>query len=424
MPESLARLAYALLLVLLAPLFLLHLMLRARRQPEYRQHIGERFGRFAAREAAPRIWLHAVSVGETRAAEPLLKALAIRYPMASFVITHTTPTGRAVVLPSSIPAERVYLPYDYSYAMKRFLKTYRPAAGLLMETEVWPNLTREANALAIPVALVNARLSARSLRRGLRFRALLAPALRRLSLVLAQSPADVERLVELGALKPMAVGNLKFDSEVPAAQLALAERFRLRFAGRQVLLAASTREGEEELILRAWSERTLLPDALLVVVPRHPQRFDEVLRLIESHQLSVSRRSSEGVIEPGCQVLLGDSMGEMLAYYASADVAYVGGGLLPYGTHNLIEACAVGCPVLLGPHTFNFADAARGALEVNAARSVTDAAYLVRHASEILGNQILRQQMADAALGFALAHQGATKRSVAALATILDSALQ
>jgi 3-deoxy-D-manno-octulosonic-acid transferase len=425
MPEALARLGYALLLICLAPMFLLHLALRGRRQPEYLQHIGERFGRFAHVEPAPRIWVHAVSVGETRAAEPLLKALALRYPEAKFVITHTTPTGRAVALPSSIPAERIYLPYDYSFAVRRFLKAYRPLAGLLMETEVWPNLTREASALAIPLALINARLSARSLRRGLRFRALLAPALRRLALVLAQNPADATRLVELGARAPLAVGNLKFDSEVPGAQLALANTFRARFANRQVLLAASTREGEEELILKAWSARVLLPHALLVIVPRHPQRFDEVAHLIEAHQLSFARRSSGDLaIDPSCQVLLGDSMGEMLAYYASADVAYVGGGLLAYGTHNLIEACAVGCPVLLGPHTFNFADAARGALEAGAARSVRDADDLIRLAAEILGDHALREEMAQAALSFARAHQGATMRSVAALAEILDSVLQ
>jgi 3-deoxy-D-manno-octulosonic-acid transferase len=424
MPESLARLGYALLLMCLTPYFLLHLLLRGRAQPEYLQHIGERFGWSVPSGCAPRIWVHAVSVGETRAAEPLLKALALRYPMATFVVTHTTPTGRAVALPSSLRIQRLYLPYDYSIAVKRFLKNFRPVAGLLMETEVWPNLTREAGALEIPLALVNARLSARSLRRGMRFRALLAPALRRLALVLAQSPADAERLSALGAPQPVAVGNLKFDSEVAPQQLALAQSFRQRFAGRQVFLAGSTREGEEELILKAWSERTLVPDALLVIVPRHPQRFDEVARLIENQQLTFQRRSNDAILEPSCQVLLGDSMGEMLAYYASADVAYVGGGLLPYGTHNLIEACAVGCPVLLGHHTFNFADAARGALEAGAARSVADAFDLVIEAAKILADAALRQQMADAALRFSAAHQGATQRSVAALAEILDSVLQ
>ena len=424
MPESLARLGYALLLICLTPLFLLHLLLRGRRQPEYLHHIGERFGWFVRTASAPCIWVHAVSVGETRAAEPLLKALALRYPAASFVITHTTPTGRAVPLPPAIRAQRVYLPYDYSFATKRFLQSFRPAAGLLMETEVWPNLTREATRLGVPLALVNARLSARSLKRGLRFRALLAPALRRLALVLAQSPADSERLIALGARAPMAVGNLKFDSEVPAGQLLLAAALRQRFVGRQVLLAASTREGEEELILKAWSARSEAADALLVIVPRHPQRFDEVARLIASAQLTFVRRSSDALVEPSCQVLLGDSMGEMLAYYASADVAYVGGGLLPYGTHNLIEACAVGCPVLLGPHTFNFADAARGALEAKAARSVADASDLMHQAAEILADQSLRQQMADAARSFAAAHQGATERSISALATIIDSVLQ
>ncbi len=421
MRESVARSFYSALLFLLTPLFLLHLLLRSRRQAEYLENVGERFGRY--RQSAPsgrRIWVHAVSVGETRAAEPMLVALARRYPDAAFVVTHTTPTGRAVPLPAALRIERVYLPYDYGFANRRFLATFRPVLGILMETEVWPNLTAVAVQHNVPVVLVNARLSLKSLDRGLRFKMLLAPALRRLALVLAQSRTDAERLVTLGARAPQVVGNIKFDQEVAPAQLLLGESFRRRTAGRRLVLAASTREGEEALILVAWQKAPVPPDVLLVLVPRHPQRFDDVAALIEQHGMSYQRRSSAAEVLKSCQVLLGDSMGEMLAYYASAEVAYVGGGLLPFGTHNLIEACAVGCPVLIGPHHFNFAEATRGAVEAGAATLVVDANDMVSRALALLADGPMRADMSQAARKFAQSHQGATAATVNALAPFLD----
>ena len=425
MRESIGRAFYSALLMLLTPLFLLHLLLRSRRQTEYLENIAERFGRYRPQPSnLRRVWVHAVSVGETRAAEPLLLALARRYPGIRFVVTHTTPTGRAVPLSASLPIERVYLPYDYPFAHRRFIEAFKPVIGILMETEVWPNLTAVASRKKVPMALINARLSPKSLDRGLRFKILLGPALRRLAVVLAQSRPDAERLVTLGARAPQVVGNIKFDQEVAPAQLLLGESFRGRAAGRRVVLAASTREGEEAMILDAWQQVPVPADVLLVLVPRHPQRFDDVAALIEQHGMRYQRRSGATAVASTSQVLLGDSMGEMLAYYASAEVAYVGGGLLPFGTHNLIEACAVGCPVLIGPHHFNFAEATRGAVDAGAATLITDANDMVSRALELLEDRQMRVEMSQAAKKFAQSHQGATLASVNALAPILDLVLQ
>jgi 3-deoxy-D-manno-octulosonic-acid transferase len=416
---------YGLLLLCLTPLFVLHLLLRSRRQAEYLQNLGERFGRYPPpTSTAPHIWIHAVSVGETRAAEPLLQALRRRYPDAVFIMTHTTPTGRAVPLPASLPIERVYLPYDYAFAVRRFIETFKPVIGILMETEVWPNLTFVSSQMKLPVALVNARLSEKSLRRGLRFKILLGPALRRLAVVLAQSRADAERLVMLGARAPQVVGNIKFDQDVPPAQLLLGRSFRGRAPHRRVVLAASTREGEEALLLAAWKSQQVPDDVLLVIVPRHPQRFEDVAALIEQHGMRYQRRSEASMVAASCQIMLGDSMGEMLAYYASADVAYVGGGLLPFGTHNLIEACAVGCPVLIGPHYFNFAEATKGAVHAGAAILVANATEVVRQAMTLLEDPPLRQRYSLAAKNFAMTHQGAAAACVKALAPMLDLVLK
>lgn len=420
--DGVARFCYGLLWWVLTPWLLLHLFLRGRRQPEYRAFIGERFGRYAPRpDSRALLWVHAVSVGETHAAAPLIVALRARYPGMRVLVSHMTPTGRAVVLPDNGSIERVYLPYDYPFAVRRFLSAYRPAVGVFMETEVWPNLVAACAARGVPMALANGRLSERSARRGQRVRGLLGAALRRLSVVLVQGAADAARLETLGAPPATVVGNLKFDVHVPPAQMALADVFRDRWRGRKVFLCASTREGEEALILDAWIKAQVAPDMLLVIVPRHPQRFDEVENAVVSRGLALERRSQERPPGASCQVFLGDSMGEMFAYYASADVAYVGGGLLPFGTHNLIEACAVGCPVLIGPHIFNFSEAARNARNAGAAIQVSDAAELVRQTLDLMEDPERRLQMGVAGRAFADAHRGATEKSVALLAPLFVS---
>jgi 3-deoxy-D-manno-octulosonic-acid transferase len=433
-----ARVLYTLALLALLPWAVLHLLWRARRQPDYLKHWGERFGCFRPRPPGPLIWIHAVSVGETRAAQPLIAALAQRFPDHRILLTHMTPTGRATakaLFGGSVT--RSYLPYDTPWAVRRFLRHYRPDIGIVMETELWPNLIAACTQACVPLLLVNARLSDKSARRYARFPNLTRTALRSLSAIGAIGAEDARRLQALGAPAVEVVGNMKFDLATPAAQLALGQSFRNRAGGRPVFLCASTREGEEALILDAWEKvfgkaESLAAlgtatawrpapsglvgggtagNALLAIVPRHPQRFDEVARLIEARDFALQRRSDDRAIEADTQVWLGDSMGEMFAYYAAASVdgvAFVGGSLLDFGCQNLIEACTAGTPVLLGPSTYNFADAARDALAAGAARQVQDAGDLVAQALELLGNPAARPAMAEAGRAFAARHQGAT----------------
>ncbi len=410
-----ARVLYTLALLALLPWAVLHLLWRARRQPDYLKHWGERFGCFRPRPPGPLIWIHAVSVGETRAAQPLIAALAQRFPEHRILLTHMTPTGRATakaLFGGSVT--RSYLPYDTPWAVRRFLRHYRPDIGIVMETELWPHLIAACAQACVPLLLVNARLSDKSARRYARFPNLTRAALRSLSAIAAIGAEDARRLQALGAPAIEVFGNMKFDLATPEAQLALGQAFRNRAGGRPVFLCASTREGEEALILDAWENvgggRTA-GNALLAIVPRHPQRFDEVARLVEAHGLALQRRSDDRAIEAATQVWLGDSMGEMFAYYAAArvdGVAFVGGSLLDFGCQNLIEACAAGTPVLVGPSTYNFADAARDALAAGAARQVEDAGELVAQVLALLGNPAARQAMAEAGRAFAARHQGAT----------------
>ena len=418
-----ARRLYTLLLILLLPWALLHLMWRARRQPEYLRHWGERFGFYAPAGATPLIWIHAVSVGETRAAQPLLARLAERYPQHEILLSHMTPTGRATS--EELFGERVrrvYLPYDTPWAVAHFLKHFRPAIGLIMETELWPNLVAACRQQGIPLLLLNARLSARSARRYALAPALTRGALAALSAVTAQGEDDALRLAELGAKDVQVSGNMKFDITPPAEQLSLGARLRAQWNTRRpILLAASTREGEEALILDAFA-RQPLQDVLLLIVPRHPQRFSEVAALAASRGFAVARRSANEPLPAETSVLIGDSMGEMFAYYAACDVAFIGGSLKDYGSQNLIEACAVGVPLLVGPSTFNFAEAAREALACGAARRVADADQLFAVAAKLLKDGTARQAMGAAGRAFAARHRGATARTLDLIERFLPSA--
>ncbi len=410
MAGVLARWAYSLLLGLITPLIWLRLLWRARRQPEYLQHLGERYGFYP--EPAPQkvIWVHAVSVGETRAAQPLIEGLLARWPDHRILLTGMTPTGREAG--RSVYGERVmqaYLPYDYAFAVDRFFKHFSPVFGVLMETEVWPNLLAGARRRQVPVYLANARLSARSARGYGRFGALARPAFAALSGVVAQTAGDAERLTALGAAPVAVCGNLKFDVTPAPALLAQGQAWRAALAGRTVWLAASTREGEEALLLDAWQGQHA---ALLVLVPRHPQRFDEVAALLAARGLRTVRRS-EGLPQADTQVWLGDSMGEMVAYYALADLAFIGGSLLPLGGQNLIEAAACGCPVLVGPHTFNFLQATQDAIAAGAARRVADAGELIFTVDRLLTAKTELAAMGVAASEFSATHRGAAERMLA-----------
>ena len=371
----------------------------------------------------PLIWLHAVSVGETRAAEPLIAALLARYSQHALLLTHMTPTGRET---GRMYLERhpgrvfqAYLPYDLPDAVARFLDHFRPQLGLFMETELWPNLIAAAKARTIPVALVNARLSEKSARGYERFAALARPAFEALAAVVAQTGADASRLARLGAGTPTVSGNIKFDVAPPPEKIAQGNNWRAEVGGRPVWLAASTREGEEEALLEALPQ--LAPrNALLILVPRHPQRFDEVARLVQARGLRLARRSLGELPSAETQVWLGDSMGEMAAYYAAADVAVIGGSLLPFGGQNLIEAAACGCPVVVGPHTWNFAQAAGDAVECGAAMRVGGAAEAVATVGAILSDPALRATMRDKAVAFSSAHRGATERTMARIGLLLQ----
>ena len=416
---------YSALWWLALPAVLGRLWWRGRKEPGYREHWGERLG---LAEGAPggrmTIMVHAVSVGETRAAEPLIEALLAGYPDCRILLTHMTPTGRATGRSLfGHHGERVvqsYLPYDLGAMVARFLRRHQPRACILMETEVWPNLIHGCAQAGVPVVLANARLSERSLRRGQKMGPLMTDAARAITLVAAQTEADAQRIASLGAPQVAVTGSIKFDVVPPAAALEMGAWLRGQIGRRPVLLCASTREGEETLNLDAWTRHAGKPrDALLLIVPRHPQRFDEVAKLVEAQGLRLVRRSrlEQGVGD--ADVLLGDSMGEMFAYYAACDCAYIGGSLLPLGGQNLIEACALGKPVLVGEHTFNFADATEDAVASGGALRVPGAAALAAEAARLLCDEDARREMGAAALAFAGRHRGATLRTVELLRQII-----
>jgi 3-deoxy-D-manno-octulosonic-acid transferase len=417
-----ARALYTLLWWLALPLLPLRLWWRGRREAGYRASIGERFGVY--REPAPRlsgdvIWIHAVSLGETRAAAPLIERLLHDRPMATLVLTHMTATGRdAGRALYGDRAVQAWLPYDVPFAIRAFLARFRPRVGLLMETELWPNLAACCRAAGVPLYLVNARLSARSAAGYTRIRALSRPLIASLAGVAAQGDDDAARLRALGARDATVVGNLKFDVEVPASARAAGRALRERIgAARPVWIAASTRDGEEALVLDALEASDALPaDTLTIVVPRHPQRFDAVADLLASRGIAYARKSAQAPVTAATRVLLGDTLGELFAYYAAADVAFVGGSLVPVGGQNLIEPIAVGVPTLVGPHTFNFAEASARAIDAGAAVRVRDAPDLVANVAALLRDDAARRAIADRAIEFCAAHRGAADRLWAWLA--------
>ena len=406
------RLFYSLLLWLLLPLVPLRLLWRGLRQREYWLHSPERFGFFTVTTSQPVIWLHCVSVGETRAAVPLVQALQAQYPNHRLLLTHGTPTGRATS--EQLFGDRVlrcYLPYDVPFAVKRFIRHFRPRLGLLMETELWFNLIHHCYQQDMPVLLVNARLSEKSAHRYAKIRQLIGMGLQQLAAIGAQTEHDAGRLRALGARQVKVTGNLKFDAAQPEPD---SKNLRLMFGrGRPVFLAASTRDGEESLILQAV-ESLKIPHLLTVIVPRHPQRFDEVAGLLEKQGISFVRRSSLDNHETldGVHVVLGDSMGEMTAYFSACDLALIGGSLLPYGGQNLIEACALGKPVLIGPHTYNFEEAAIQAVNCGAAERVADVSGLAHAIEHLFAHPMLLQAMGNAGLEFTARNRGATERTM------------
>ena len=428
-----ARVGYTVLVTLAMPLAALYLLWRSIHQPAYRAHWGERFGWARhCRPVRPIIWIHAVSVGETRAAAPLIDALLSRWPQHELLLTHMTPTGRATgaEVASRWPGRVIqsYLPYDMPFAMRRFVRAFAPVVGIGMETEAWPNLLAAARTYGVPMVLVNARLSEKSLAKARRAPRLIGEAARSFIAVLAQTEADAERIRTLGAQRVEVSGNLKFDLTPDPQQVRLGESFRRAAGTRAVLLFASTREGEEAPLLAALAQQHRDTDSapLTIVVPRHPQRFDDVARLIAAGGHEVVRRSGSADWNAPAQrsaaVMLGDSMGEMAMYYASSDIAFIGGSLMPLGGQNLIEACAVGTPVVVGLHTYNFAQATDDALLAGAAQRVQNAPDAIAAMLAISKDSERLARMRRAALAYANQHRGATARAIECIAPLIDAA--
>ena len=408
------RLVYTLLWWLLLPVLPLRLWWRGRREPGYRANVGERFGLYrGAAHATGALWIHAVSLGETRAIAPLIERLQREAPARPILLTHMTATGREAG--RTLFGDRVmqaWLPYDVPFAVRRFLEHFRPRAGLLVETELWPNLTAAVARTDVPLLLINARLSERSAQGYRRVALLSRPLLRAIAGIAAQSEADAGRLRDLGAQHVVVTGNLKFDVAVTPAQRHQGAALRALFgADRPVLMLASTRDGEEALLLDALARTDALPAAaLIVIVPRHPQRFDAVAALLDERRVSYARRSANAPVGASTRVVLGDSLGEMFAYYGACDVAFVAGSLLPLGGQNLIESIAVGVPTLIGPHMFNFAEASEAALAAGAALRIRDADEMFAVAARLLGDRGERERMRENAQTFIAAHRGAIDR--------------
>jgi 3-deoxy-D-manno-octulosonic-acid transferase len=467
--ERFARGLYTVFAISCLPLLVGYLLWRSIRQPQYLAHWPERFLGIALGSAGisarryfsgqqvdqttggtPEIfWIHAVSVGETRAAAPLIDQWLTEHPKRCVVLTHTTPTGRetgrALFAKWIRPADQAasprliqrYLPYDMPWSNAIFLSWAQPSMGVLMETELWPNLIAQSARAGVPLALVNARCSDRSARQLMNFSWLAQPALRSLTAIAAQTQSDADRLVaamgvEMGGANQMpmgplvrVVGNMKFDVTPSPEQQSQGAAWRQAWPHRHVWLAASTRDDEEHALLTQWvraRDAGQLADSLLVIVPRHPQRFDRVAKMIEQSGLAWTRRSSQTDLSDYPAVWLGDSLGEMFAYLSASDLVLMGGSLPALGGQNPIEACAVGKPVFFGPHMFNFQETARALVAQEVAEQVADVADWLERGQRLLANPAAWQQRSAAATDFSQAHRGAAQRTDQLLQASLQAA--
>lgn len=418
---------YSLLLYLLLPWVGLRLLVRGLRNPAYWRRIPERFGFVPAVSAGRVIWIHAVSVGEVRAATPLIRALEDRYPDCRVLVTCMTPTGSATV--RELFADRVahcYVPYDYPSAIRRFLNRTHPSIAIVMETELWPNIFHMCHARSIPIMVTNVRMSQNSMRKYLKFRRLARSTLRQVSIFAAQSRADAERIETLGA-PPHAVHvtrSIKFELNLPASLREAAEVLRAQWGrDRPVWLAASTHEGEEELVLGAIEGlNPRFPSGLLVLVPRHPERFAQVARLCRRAGFNVAlRRQQRGPLDPNVNVLVGDTMGELQLFYGAVDVTFVGGSLVATGGHNLLEAAAAGTPVVFGPHMFNFQEIGALALERGAGVQIQRSQELAPAIADFLGNANRRFEAGEAGKKLVEENRGALERNLQLLEPLLAS---
>lgn len=419
------RLIYTVALYLATPLFLAHLLMRGFGNPAYWHRWSERFALFVkAAGPQPLIWLHAVSVGEARASQPLVRRLCEQYPEHRMLITTTTPTGSDQVRQMFGKGElagridHCYLPYDYPSAIRRFLRRKQPQLVIVMETEIWPNLFHQCRARQIPLCMVNVRLSTGSYQGYRRFRQLVAATLQQVSLMLVQTRDDQQRLLDLGAAPEniRVTGSIKYDLHLPDDIRQQAQALRQQWGeSRPVLLAASTHEGEEMQVLQAYATlRQQHKDLLLVLVPRHPERFVLVTKMANAEKYNVMRRTRQQgkPVPPVVNVLVGDTMGELQTFFGACDVAFVGGSLVDVGGHNILEAAALGIPTVVGPHVSNFRDITRDAVSYGACMQVQDPQQLATVVSELLSNRERYRQMAAASLKLIEDNRGALDKTL------------
>lgn len=405
------------------PIIKRYLKKRARLAPAYLAHWDERFGQPHATAVKGAIWIHAVSVGETRAAAPLVAALRQHFPQAPLLLTQMTPTGRETAEQLFPDAQCRYLPYDRVDYVRQFLQEHRPLVGVLMETELWPNWIHGCADAHVPLFLANARLSERSLQAYLKVASLFHPAMAQLTAVFAQTEDDAERLRRLGAKQVSVCGNSKYDITPPTAAWDLAHVFKQRMGQRAVVVCGSTRVDkngvdEAHLLLQAW-QQTGDEQALLVIVPRHPERFDAVFQAATALGLKAQKRSDGLAVSPATQVWVGDSMGELFAYYACADVVFVGGSLVDTGCQNVIEPIACSKPTLFGPSTYNFQAACAAALSAGVAMQVQSPAQWAMQTVHLLQHTGERQRMGQQAAAFIQTHQGASERMAEHIALVI-----
>ncbi len=422
---SLRRLIYTIFLYLLVPLIVLRLLWRSIKSIQYRKRISERFGFVQDISGYNPIWIHTVSVGEFLAAVPLIKKMMRQYPGHKILVTTTTPTGSERV--KAVFADHIkhyYLPYDLPCAVDRFLHKTKPSLALIMETEIWPNLFAAVNRKGIPLFIANARLSEKSMRGYQRVAGLVNEALANVKHICARDVNDSERFMQLidDAGKVSATGNIKFDINIDAAQIEVGREFKNKFLGkdRKVLVAASTHSGEDEKVLDAFNQLLKkYPDLLLLLVPRHPERFVEVAELCEGEGFSVVTRSS-GLSATEAPIFIGDSMGEMLLYFVAADVAFIGGSLVPVGGHNMLEAIAVGVPVISGRYVHNFQDVADNMVKREAGFLVNNERELAAKVVELLSSEQLVQQTSENGKRFLEDNRGAIDAIINKVSQYID----
>lgn len=420
------RLFYNILVIVGLPFVALYWLLRAVSDLNYRAHWSQRFG-FGyppTRESGRQVWVHAVSVGEVQASAPLVLAILERLPGAQVLITTVTPTGGdRVRLLYGDKVQHAYAPYDLGPSVSRFYSHVKPDLAVIIETELWPNLFHEAGTRGVPLVLASARISPRSMPRYQRLVGLFRNALSNGIIIAAQSEVDRKRFVELGALeeRTFVSGNIKFDSEFDAALPSRGQALReAHFPGRPVWVAGSTHEGEEAIILEAHRKiLETIPDALLILVPRHPGRFDDVAELVERSGLDYQRRTDVATGADHVKVLLGDTMGELNLFYAAADIAFVAGSLVPIGGHNLMEPAQLKRPILTGPHLFNAQDIATMFIDSGAARVVKDSAELAKAVVELLSEPEACARMAAHASELMASNRGAVQRLLDRLEPLL-----